>query len=334
MDRILVIRLKGGLGNQLFQYAIVRRIQLSCNVKIFIDLSNYNNYIYNLPPQLKFFRGSENVVFFTFHNKHLSFLKIGYQLAKYLNVFLSDSLKFYVREPEGFKREILKSSKFHPFRILDGIFGHESYFSTIQNYLSEELLLHDEIHQLFDTDELFSKYSEKALDKETWAIHFRAYYETRTESDLWINDPNHYVNYYKKAFRLLKSNYTPKHILIFSDHAETFIRRFPEIQDFSYEIVKPTQIQSKVLTSHGELDTFGYNTLRDFLLLQKFKNTILGASSYSWWAAWLNELNNLDSINIIAPDLRDFDPLPTWKAIRFANPERIKFELSQNVKPQ
>ena len=41
---MIIIRLNGGLGNQMFQYATARALSLSRNVELILDLSEFNNY--------------------------------------------------------------------------------------------------------------------------------------------------------------------------------------------------------------------------------------------------------------------------------------------------
>lgn len=41
-DKITIIRISGGLGNQLFQYAVGKTLSIKNKMKLFLDISFYN----------------------------------------------------------------------------------------------------------------------------------------------------------------------------------------------------------------------------------------------------------------------------------------------------
>ena len=44
---MIIVKLKGGLGNQMFQYALGRRIALENNLNLYIDITSFeNDYTY------------------------------------------------------------------------------------------------------------------------------------------------------------------------------------------------------------------------------------------------------------------------------------------------
>ena len=84
------------------------------------------------------------------------------------------------------------------------------------------------------------------------------------------------ISYYKKALKLLNSKYDNLIYFVFSDNVEYAKHLFEEIDGIFVYIKK--------LSSDSTLD--------DFFLMKECKHNIIANSSYSWWAAWLNENPN------------------------------------------
>ena len=59
---MIIVKLKGGLGNQMFQYAFARKISLMKNIPVKFDISFFkNDVVYNHHYELNHFNIIENI---------------------------------------------------------------------------------------------------------------------------------------------------------------------------------------------------------------------------------------------------------------------------------
>jgi len=109
------------------------------------------------------------------------------------------------------------------------------------------------------------------------------------------------VEYYLESIKLLAADYKEYKLVFFSDDSEWTKEQF---RDLSY---------SKIFVDHNKNE----NSWKDMLLMSSCQHNIIANSSFSWWAAWLNQ--NPNKV-IIAPkqwfatsdtDTKDLIP-PEW----------------------
>lgn len=100
-------------------------------------------------------------------------------------------------------------------------------------------------------------------------------------------------SYYKNAFTVLNEKFKDLTYFVFSDNVEYAKQMFKDM-DGTFEYVEN-------LSSNSTLD--------DFFVMKECKHIIMANSSYSWWAAWLN--NNPQKVAIYPNDkqfMSDFYP--------------------------
>jgi hypothetical protein len=146
--------------------------------------------------------------------------------------------------------------KFNDNLILHGYFQSEKYFIKHEK----------EIKKIFNFNcELIEKYSNE-LNQKNCSIHVR-------RGD-YLNLQNYHpiqsLEYYKKAISFFDKDTL---FFIFSDDIEWCKK------EFTYETVG---VKNFIFIS-------GNNSQDDLLLMSKCQNNIIANSSFSWWAAWLNE---------------------------------------------
>lgn len=143
--------------------------------------------------------------------------------------------------------------------IINGYFQSEKYFSDFE----------DEVKALFKIkqgiiNDLSDKHKE-LFDKgvPTVAVHLR-------RGD-YLQHPNHHpvmdLNYYMKAMKKFPKDAI---FLVFSDDTEWCKANFPGIGE-------------KFFIIEGQTD------VEDFALQTMCDHNVIANSSYSWWAAWLND---------------------------------------------
>ncbi len=259
------LKIKGGLGNQLFQYAVARSLALKNNVNINIDYSYYNQAGPDTPRQylLDLFKvkvadnHSANSVYEKIHLLHKVLRKLGVKTRLYAK-------KYYFENGVGFDPRVLEL-KDHIW--LTGFFQSYKYFSDIADILREELKLRATFpvnSNITETESVF--------------IHIRrGDYVSDNAASLFFGLCS--LDYYEGAIKLMKEKLTNPKFFIFSD-------------DISW-VKNNLKLDEAVYVSDGKLQDF-----EELSLMSHCHHAIMANSSFSWWGAWL--IDNKDKI-VIAP---------------------------------
>lgn len=257
---MVTVELRGGLGNQLFQYAA--GIGLACHLKTGLItnitdllapdkvLGTYRtfklNYL-NEPPVINNRVNEKKIIQKT--KKILQKLNIG-----------SDKLykeKFFHYNP-AFWMETGNV-------LITGNFQSEKYFLPYKSIVLDKLQFNKSLLSLSDKELLT-----KIMSAESLSVHIRRgdYLSNKIANDVLGVLP---VAYYENAYEEILKKSRPKTIFIFSDD----IKWAKENLRFINEV---TFVESK-----------GNNSdLCDFILMQHCSHNIIANSSFSWWAAYLN----------------------------------------------
>ena len=266
---MLIIKLKGGLGNQLFQYAFGRLIALRRgeDLKLDKDILGQRGDTYRA-------YGLDNFNIRAEIASREEVLKVKYPyglISKALRFFKAKFLRiFHI----GFEARMLKTKA----RYLEGFFQSYKYLESIRRELLEEISLKEDISLKYG--DLLSEFN----SLNSVALHIR-------RGD-YVNNPAtkkaHFIcdlSYYQKAINLIKEklnekNLTPK-FFVFSDDINWAKENF-KLFDFIF-VSRPEFLDPEEL-----------------ILMSKAKHNIISNSSFSFWSAWLN--NNPEKI-VIAPAL-------------------------------
>ncbi len=267
---MIIVKLIGGLGNQMFQYATGRRLAHELGVDLKLDISGFNasqsrRYdlsVFNI--QEDFISGQELVT--------LVPAKSG-KFRRLMNCFIRDSILVEKGRVEElalcFNPKVLTLSD---GSYLDGYWQCEKYFIDIKEILKVEFQMKTA------QDGKNKELAEMIASTDSVSIHVRrgdylsAAHQTHGLCDL---------NYYKSAVQLLLKTIARPSFFIFSDDI-AWCREHLNLQH-------PT-----VFVDHNAPD----NAFEDLRLMSQCKHNIIANSSFSWWAAWLNQ--HKDKI-VIAP---------------------------------
>jgi len=248
------IKLTGGLGNQMFQFATGFAIAKKNNVRLSLDL-NYIN-------RRQLFNGFELEKVFNIYSK-VSFLNkaLSFQSINFKEILNKIDVTFYnFKEPHfHYTSKILDIPK-HSF--LDGYWQSELYF---KDYSKEIKKIFNFSDKLDEQNELISN---DINQSNSISIHIR-----RGDFLLKRND-NHYMNlkeYYLKAINESSKFFKNPKYFIFTDDPSWVTDNF--VLDHSYFIVAVNQ---------------GTKSFYDMHLMSLCKSNIIANSSFSWWGAWLN----------------------------------------------
>jgi len=260
----------GGQGNQMFQYAFGRYFAIKNNTSLYLDLS----ILEDKTPRIDFTIRDYKLDVYNLKAKKISRMQRFICFNRYLRKirrFFGIGFNEITEHQIGFDKELLKLQG-HLF--LTGYWQSEKYFSEISQHIREEFKLKEKFkpeNQIIN----------KILNTESVSIHIRRgdYVNNATNASIYCECDN---VYYEKAINIIeRSVHKPLHFYIFSDDA-AWVR-------LNFRLTSPYDIIS------NENQNQAYQELQ---LMSLCKHNIIANSSFSWWAAWLN--NNPSKI-VIAP---------------------------------
>ena len=261
---MIIISVYGGIGNQMFQYALGKSLSYKLNKVVKYE------YTYNLE-RTDFNPSDIDSIFniFDLSGEIADIKEIKYLKGTRLSNFFKRQIEFFLKNFKNPKKIIYeKNNSFDSsiFEInddtyLSGYWQSEKYFFEIRESIIEEFSFKK---QLNNEILLFSK---EILNTESVSVHFRG-------RD-YLKKSNHNVcnkDYYQKCFDYINDNIHNPHYFIFSDDME-WAKNFIHIDG-----------------SHTYVDVNKWNesSIEDMRLMSLCKHNIIANSSFSWWAAWLN----------------------------------------------
>lgn len=268
---MIIVKLVGGLGNQLFQYAAGLAIARTHNQTLKLDITGYVH--------------TDNHTSDTLRTYDLDVFNITAPIATQTEI---DAVK----NPFGIFSKICRVSRkkllrqyymdYHPKLFisskrdlyLDGFFQSEKNFIDIRDTIITECTLKT-IHQ----DSAMTALMNTVANTNSVSLHIR-------RGDV-ANNPttNKYhglcpLSYYANALQHMSQSVTSPHVYIFSD-------------DIAW-------VKENLQIPFPHTYVSGNNLIpaQEMYLMSKCKHNIIANSTFSWWGAWLNQ--NPDKI-VIAP---------------------------------
>ena len=257
---MITVRLYGGLGNQLFQFATGYSISRRLNCAISFDSSHYNRNNHR-----KLELNDLNVPRLTQINfTKSSLLKINQKLASYsiakslLRTNIIKELSPYIVD-----HRILSCGS--P-SYLDGYWQNPNYFNSYKSELQQ--LFKPESHH----SELFGQTEQLITQSNSVCLHIR-------RGD-FVNNPisrqRHYVcdiSYYQSAIEHVKNRLKNPVFYIFSDDID-WVKGNLKFEGQKYFLPKSLALAE------------------EFELMKKCSSYIISNSTFSWWATWLTTNQN------------------------------------------
>ena len=265
---MIIVKLEGGMGNQLFQYALGKYLALKTDAKLKLDTDSYLN---NKQRQysLQYFSTEEN---FSTKKERKILKRKEYIRRKLKMIGFSISPYWYTERHPGYDNEIqqLKGSVY-----LEGFWQSEKYFKPIENIIRKEFVVNTVPAGINET------LLQKIKTVNSVSVHVR-------RGD-YISDPETNklygvcsVAYYERAMEYVSAKVKDPCFFVFSDDMEWTMAN---VQSLKHSI-----------------EYMGHNQdlpHEDLRLMYSCKHNILANSSFSWWGGWLN--NHPGKI-VIAPD--------------------------------
>lgn len=259
------MKLSGGLGNQLFQYATGRRLSHALNTKLKLDIRSYPDSYGR-----KYYLDCFNVNAQLADENDLRFFEYGFG-QKFLNRLPLNIFSKIVKEKSlSFEKKILDLSD---GKYLDGYWQSEKYFKDIESIIRKDITLKPEFS--INNSDIFNLISHT----NSVSLHVR-------RADYAQNKKTNSVHgtcskeYYEKAINKF-SKIENLNIFIFSD-------------DIAWA---KQNIQPRF--AHHYVDHGAEKGYIDLVLMSHCQHHIIANSTFSWWGAWLND--NPNKI-VIAPN--------------------------------
>jgi hypothetical protein len=272
---MIVIKLWGGLGNQLFQYAFGRAIAKNNGVDVAFDTSFYDNqpsYVGRREIELLKLTRSIEITKPTgitkiFENRYVN---------KAIRIFPKVKLVYgkggFIKETgHTFLPWVLDTDKYDGY-YFDGYWQTEKYFLTEK----------PELMGLFANFKI-SEYGARIVTEEekcnSISVHIRRgdYYTKSHRVGYKVRD-----DYYNEAFEYINKRIASPTFYIFSDDIEWI-----KSQDF----IK--QYDCRFVENKGP-----NAAIEDMICMSKCKHGIMSSSTFSWWGNWIRD--DLSTI-VIAP---------------------------------
>lgn len=251
----IFVKILGGLGNQMFQYATAKALSIKTGQALLLDNESLKRH-QERPFELGHFNISEGVVSF------LDYFKLGMLGLDYPLIKVKKHPRYYLEKKFEFNPDVLK---FNAPVYLDGYFQSEKYFKDYRSDLLKAFTFKSEMN---DNEK---KYFSLMKNKLSVSIHIRRgdYISNASASNLFVAQP---LSYYENALNLLREKFFNFQVFVFSDDAEWVKHNLK------------TDFELNFVTGNN-----GENSFRDLRLMSFCDHHIIANSSFSWWGAWLNQ---------------------------------------------
>lgn len=255
--------ISGGLGNQMFMYAMARAMalrneaSLAFNIHLGFDsdflyhrkleINNLNVQLPQNPIQTFDYKGSKYVRAFS--------RTIGRNLIYPCSKFIKE------KKPSHFQKELLLEKSKNLY--LEGYWQSENYFKDYEDIIRNDFQIKKRL-----SDNIHKEYNTWRSDDSTLIfVGVRRYQECKsTKTGMVLQE-----DYYNKAIEIIESKISnPKFII------------FTQDQKWAESHLKSKSPMVFSLPKEGEL-----SSIEDMFLMTHCDHAIISNSSYYWWGAWL-----------------------------------------------
>ena len=291
---MLIARITGGIGNQLFQYAFIRSLSLKLNQEFKLDLSWYRDYNKfekvndpNAATKREYLLDKFNVkdnllnpvylsISYRLNNSSILNKIIKYPPFRYFSYNTITELDFDFNTINNFNNV-----------YLSGFWQNSNLFEEFSDIIKEEFALKNKLSE--ENNILLSKIKSSS----SIAIHIRRG-DLLNRPVAVAEQPSSSEQYYYNAINNIKGKVENPEIFIFSDDIN-WVKN-----NYKFDIP----------TTYIDNDCPDYE---HFNLMCNCKHQIIANSTFSWWAAWLN---NYQEKIIISPKWWYRDPVKNELIIR------------------
>lgn len=259
----MVIKLIGGLGNQMFQYALAVIVAKKNNSKLLLDRT--------------FFESTEESLGHTPRNFELDVFKSDSLEASLDQILAFKKLSNINRVKKKLKLNYPKiynemSFSFNPKVLkLKAPLYLSGYFQSFKYFLGYETIIQKIFEfPLKELDDHNKEILEIIKKSNSISVHIRrGDYVTNKNTQKFHGNCS--LDYYRHSIEYFSANKDATFIF-FSDDMDWVKQNFKSLSFPKIFVDK----------------NLGENSWKDMLLMSSCKNNIIANSSFSWWGAWLN----------------------------------------------
>ena len=284
---MIIIKVHGGLGNQMFQGALAMALAKHYKTEVLLDTTSFSDKPAHQGFELtKLFRFNVLIASSKQVKELLGWKQstLGYNIVSRKSCAFLRGTNFYKERQIPTDKEVFS---LRPPCYLDGNWQNEKYFLSVKSAVRNAYQFRSELAG--------ENCATLALIKSKTAVsvHIRRGEYVSAESYHGLCAPD----YYARAMRYIEKTVKTPFYLVFSDDIEWARNNLPTNHE-------------QVFVSHNR----GAASFNDMRLMASCAHHIVANSSFSWWAAWLNQSS--EKI-VIAPvpwyrdyHQRDVDPVP------------------------
>lgn len=268
--------MEGGLGNQLFQYALYRQLR-SQGRCVKMDVTTEYGREHDRQQMLWAF----DAVYEEATQDEINHLTDGFMdlPSRIRRKLTGRRTKKYAETDTNFDPQVLRKTPVY----LTGYFQSEKYFTDIKEQLRSELAFSGRIYENVQ-DTLIHKIKEYMYEIEnsqSVAIHVR-------RGD-YLNHPEMYgmsctTEYYRAGVHYIRERHPDAKFFVFTNDPVWTAKWIQENFLGDFTLIRGTNEETGYL---------------DLMLMSRCRHQVMANSSFSWWGAWLN--SNKDKL-VVAPD--------------------------------
>lgn len=277
-SRILITRIKGGLGNQLFCYASARRLALVNDAELVID--DISGFAYDKKYQRSYALGNFNISARKARpsERFVPFERIRRALSRRLSSNLPLNKRRYIyQNGVKFDTELLDLQLQTGTTYFDGFGQSEKYFADMDEVIRSDLVIRP------PADTVNQQISAKITSTNAVALHVRWFESLHVEAASNVSS-----SYYHEAIEKILRVTNQPHFFIFSDNADATKLKLDGMLSGL----------NKTYVTHNKSESMAY---ADMWLMSLCKHFVIANSTFGWWAAWLGEKKGIS--NVIAPSV-------------------------------
>ena len=267
MKNIIIARIKGGLGNQLFCYAAARRLSLINNIELVID--DVTGFVRDHTYQRRYALDHFSIPCRKATAwERMEPLERGRRaISKWLARRQPFERRVYI-EQEGsvFDPRLLALKPKHTI-YLDGLWQDERYFADIAPTIRSELRFRS------SSINARQQLAQHISECQSVALHVR-WFDKATIS---ASAKNLTDAYYQQAIQMIEQQAKSAHYFVFSNDIEAAVRKLQ---------LPPHKV---TCVDHDPSDE---GAILDLWLMSQCKHFIMANSTFSWWGAWLGRSND------------------------------------------
>lgn len=295
-----IVKLKAGLGNQMFQYAFYKLLETKYGVKdVLFDTAYFKH-----PYFRKYFDSGINMLAVSYHvagKKELHALHVpynGFKPHRFLHrLVVATQAVFNRRYYFERKRDYVEIEPILRYSYFDGYWQSWRYLEPIQDVLLKEFKPKNELSA--QTQSYIDKFS--SLNSVFIGIR-KGDYTASTKAASHYGAPS--ADYYEKAIRIILNEVKDPYFVVFSDDIDWVKDHF----DFKSMGIGDDRIE------YRDKQTIVSN-FEELFVMASCSHAIISNSTFNFWGAWL--IKNNEKV-VVAPeewfkDGKTIDIIPpTW----------------------